>query len=232
MLQKHFSLAFSKSISLTDTTNGGVAAANSLLSTSHSTNASFASFSAGACYDLPPCDEKSNNKSLPHYEMPPSDEPVKGGDVNILGTGIALYQWKARNEQEMTFGRGDIIEVLEQGELRWRGRLQKNKLISIWKIVYFKYFFRQITGWFPKSYIKLGATSLSAIGGNGVMTTNSKIPNQQINAENVDNFAEKMTNSAIDGKSSGEWFIVCNFEKILGLIVVLGFISIRCCRAN
>uniref|UniRef100_A0A914LH46 Intersectin-1 n=1 Tax=Meloidogyne incognita TaxID=6306 RepID=A0A914LH46_MELIC len=186
-----FTSAFSKSISLTDTTNGGVAAANSLLSTSHSTNASFASFSAGACYDLPPCDEKSNNKSLPLYEVPPSDEPVKGGDVNILGTGIALYQWKARNEQEMTFGRGDIIEVLEQGELRWRGRLQKNK---------------QINGWFPKSYIKLGATSLSAIGGNGVMTTNSKIPNQ-INAENVDNVIGKMTNSAIDGKSSGEWFI-------------------------
>jgi len=73
---------------------------------------------------------------LPLYEVPPSDEPVKGGDVNILGTGIALYQWKARNEQEMTFGRGDIIEVLEQGELRWRGRLQKNKLIFSLKIVY------------------------------------------------------------------------------------------------
>jgi len=48
------------------------------------------------------------------------------------------------------------------------------------------------------------------------MTTNSKIPNQQINAENVDNVTGKMTNSAMDGKSSGEWFIVCNFEKIIG----------------
>lgn len=184
-----FTSAFSKSISLTDTTNGGVAATNSL-TTSHSTNASFASFSAGAFYDLPPCDEKANVKSMPQYEIPPSDEPVKG-DVTIFGTGIALYQWKARNEQEMTFGRGDIIEVLEQGELRWRGRLQKNK---------------QIHGWFPKSYIKLGTTSLSALVGNNV-SSNSNTPNQQISEGNVGNGTEKMANSAVDEKSSGEWFI-------------------------
>lgn len=91
------------------------------------TSRSAISFSAGASYDLPPCDDKSTAKSLPQYELPPSDEPVKDAET-ILGIGIALYQWKARNEQEMTFGRGDLIEVLEQGELRWRGRLQKNRL--------------------------------------------------------------------------------------------------------
>lgn len=43
-------------------------------------------------------------------------------------------------DEEMSFGRNDIIEILEQAEMRWRGRLQKNI---------------EISGWFPKSYVKL-----------------------------------------------------------------------------
>lgn len=62
------------------------------------------------------------------YEVPPGDVVGPPSEfVDVLAVGVALYQWKARNEQEMSFARGDKIEVLEQGEMRWRGRLQKDK---------------------------------------------------------------------------------------------------------
>lgn len=61
------------------------------------------------------------------YELPPCDDTKTTSKTVVVAVGAALYQWKARNEQELSFARGDVIEVLEQGEMRWRGRLQKNK---------------------------------------------------------------------------------------------------------
>lgn len=53
--------------------------------------------------------------------------PSESEGETVIGIGTALYQWKARHETELSFGRNDIIEVLEQGEMKWRGRLQKVK---------------------------------------------------------------------------------------------------------
>lgn len=38
----------------------------------------------------------------------------------VLGMAVALYQWKARNESELSFSKGDTIEILEQLEMRWK----------------------------------------------------------------------------------------------------------------
>lgn len=155
-------LAFSKSVSLTDTSKvDETNAMSSTMTTSHSTGL-FAGTFAGAFYDFPPTNNeqlssvkpemvadhnhhngicakelKTTSTKSPLYEMPPENStlndltPMEAArlkeEIALLGIGTALYQWKARNEQEMSFSRGDIIEVLEQGEMRWRGRLQKNR---------------------------------------------------------------------------------------------------------
>ncbi|GFU31057.1 intersectin-1 [Nephila pilipes] len=49
----------------------------------------------------------------------------------------ALFPWKAKKENHLSFNKGDIINVKEQQDMWWYGEFQ-NKL-----------------GWFPKSYVKL-----------------------------------------------------------------------------
>ncbi|KAL3108428.1 hypothetical protein niasHT_015350 [Heterodera trifolii] len=191
-----FTAAFTKSVSFTDAATIGKAAVAMTKSNSMSASPSV----SVALYDLPPADTETVAKltnnipsptatiepySVPLYELPPDNDKMPSSkasvaDSVVLSVGVALYQWKARNEQEMTFGRGDLIEVLEQSEMRWRGRLQKN---------------RQITGWFPKSYIKISA------------------PLEQQKDENVtaDIYQTDQSSAKNGGKArvgeSGEWFI-------------------------
>ncbi|GBM27134.1 Intersectin-1, partial [Araneus ventricosus] len=49
----------------------------------------------------------------------------------------ALFPWKAKKENHLSFNKGDIINVKEQQDMWWYGEFQ-GKL-----------------GWFPKSYVKL-----------------------------------------------------------------------------
>ena len=120
---------------MADTSLTAAASAPKTITSSHSAGA-FITSTGAALYDLPPGTNQTTKveehkpaqlattAAPPLYEMPPGD----GSNLAmVLGTGVALYQWKARNEQEMSFARGDIIEVLEKGEMRWRGRLQKNR---------------------------------------------------------------------------------------------------------
>lgn len=61
--------------------------------------------------------------------------------VSILAHGIASFPWKARDDNELNFARGDKIEIYEMAEMRFRGSVvgtSSNK-----------------SGWFPKSYVKL-----------------------------------------------------------------------------
>lgn len=95
-------------------------------------------------YDAPPSFEEledfKNKNSENKLEIQQKNTLINGNKDVVINVGTALYQWKARTEGEMSFGRNDVIEILEQAEMRWRGRLQKNP---------------EIQGWFPKSYIKL-----------------------------------------------------------------------------
>uniref|UniRef100_A0A0R3RTX3 Intersectin-1 n=1 Tax=Elaeophora elaphi TaxID=1147741 RepID=A0A0R3RTX3_9BILA len=63
----------------------------------------------------------------------------------VLGAAVALYQWKARNDNELSFSKGDTIEILEQLEMRWKGR---NKSGAV--------------GWFPKSYVSMSGGDAKA----------------------------------------------------------------------
>ncbi|XP_013413935.1 intersectin-1 [Lingula anatina] len=49
----------------------------------------------------------------------------------------ALYPWRAKKDNHLTFNKGDVITVLEQQDMWWSGKLHGK------------------IGWFPKSYVKL-----------------------------------------------------------------------------
>ncbi|XP_036365508.1 intersectin-1 isoform X5 [Octopus sinensis] len=55
---------------------------------------------------------------------------------------VALYPWKAKKENHLTFNKGDTIIVKEQQDMWWSGELNDKE------------------GWFPKSYVKLIGTSV------------------------------------------------------------------------
>uniref|UniRef100_A0A183CDS0 Intersectin-1 n=1 Tax=Globodera pallida TaxID=36090 RepID=A0A183CDS0_GLOPA len=206
-----FASAFTKSVSFTDSATIGKAM--EMAQPKESSVSASASVSA-ALYDLPPigvenvpkpineiqissCTVKTS--SVPMYEMPPGNEKTmpkstasasveSSADDVVLTVGVALYQWKARNDQEMSFGRGDSIEVLEQGEMRWRGRLQNNK---------------QVTGWFPKSYIKVGL--LTPSGDYCTVTKDGKERLQH--ATNFGQTDQTATKNDERPNENGEWFI-------------------------
>ncbi|CAD5227122.1 unnamed protein product [Bursaphelenchus xylophilus] len=83
------------------------------------------------------------------YDAPPGDipSPVKPAPASVatsndvvIAVGVAQFPWKARYDSELSFAKGDTIEILEKTEMRWRGRVQGKN---------------DTNGWFPKSYVKL-----------------------------------------------------------------------------
>uniref|UniRef100_A0AC35G7K5 SH3 domain-containing protein n=1 Tax=Panagrolaimus sp. PS1159 TaxID=55785 RepID=A0AC35G7K5_9BILA len=85
-------------------------------------------------YDAPPGDVVTSVSTLSAYDTPPAT------DEKVLAIGTALYRWNAQKEGDLSFSKGDEIEILEQAEMKWRGRLYKDASIQ---------------GWFPKSYVKI-----------------------------------------------------------------------------
>ncbi|CAI2351984.1 unnamed protein product [Caenorhabditis sp. 36 PRJEB53466] len=57
--------------------------------------------------------------------------------ATVMSQCVAQFQWRARNEEDLSFAKGDLIEVLEKQEMKWKGRNPAGE-----------------TGWFPKSYVK------------------------------------------------------------------------------
>lgn len=95
-----------------------------------------------ALYDSPP--GLDGTTTLSGVEKSKVVDP----NETVIGVGTALYQWKARNDTELSFSRNDCIEILEQAEMRWRGRLQKKP---------------EVQGWFPKSYVKMMSSDTSGL---------------------------------------------------------------------
>lgn len=94
------------------------------------------------------------NSSLPLYDAPPGNiqttnaTPIESSNANdsqgngsttVIATGSASFAWKARHDHELSFARGDKIEIYEMAEMRYRGAVQGTTK----------------TGWLPKSYVKL-----------------------------------------------------------------------------
>uniref|UniRef100_A0A914IB65 Intersectin-1 n=1 Tax=Globodera rostochiensis TaxID=31243 RepID=A0A914IB65_GLORO len=192
-----FASAFTKSVSFTDSATIGKAM--EMAQPKESSVSASASVSA-ALYDLPPIGVENVPKPINGIQtssctVKTSSVPIttsasveSSADDVVLTVGVALYQWKARNDQEMSFGRGDSIEVLEQGEMRWRGRLQNNK---------------QVTGWFPKSYIKVGLLTPS-----GDYCTVTKEGKERLqHATNFGQTDQTATKTNERPNENGEWFI-------------------------
>ncbi|XP_064618193.1 intersectin-1-like isoform X1 [Liolophura sinensis] len=75
--------------------------------------------------------------------MSPTPEQSEAAPEGLLAQ--ALYPWKAKKENHLTFNRGDVISVKEQQDMWWSGQLDGR------------------VGWFPKSYVKLIGGPLSAV---------------------------------------------------------------------
>jgi len=71
--------------------------------------------------------------------MASSSSPLPGGGEKVAD-GVqaqAVYPWRAKKENHLTFNKGDIITVLEQQDMWWSGEIDGK------------------VGWFPKSYVKI-----------------------------------------------------------------------------
>ncbi|GMS96358.1 hypothetical protein PENTCL1PPCAC_18533 [Pristionchus entomophagus] len=88
-----------------------------------------------------------------------------GGDETVVCVCTAQFPWKARNAGDLSFGKGDHIEVLEKTDMKWRGRKSGDGSI----------------GWFPKSYVKVidetprgstsGSRQASVVSGGGASSS-------------------------------------------------------------
>ncbi|KAH3726729.1 hypothetical protein DPMN_052598, partial [Dreissena polymorpha] len=84
--------------------------------------------------------EDSSFMAVPSSKVPaisPSPTPGQGQAAPDGLQAQALYPWKAKKDNHLTFNKGDIIRVLEQQDMWWSGEVHGK------------------TGWFPKSYVKL-----------------------------------------------------------------------------
>ncbi|GMR48800.1 hypothetical protein PMAYCL1PPCAC_18994 [Pristionchus mayeri] len=89
------------------------------------------------------------------------------GDEPVLCVCTAQFPWKARNAGDLSFGKGDAIEVLEKTDMKWRGRKSGDGTI----------------GWFPKSYVKVtdetprgstaGSRQASVVSGGGAASSSA-----------------------------------------------------------
>lgn len=57
---------------------------------------------------------------------------------------MALYPYRAKKDDHLSFNKNDVIIVKEQQDMWWSGELSGN------------------VGWFPKSYVKLLGGTLKA----------------------------------------------------------------------
>ncbi|KAK3098160.1 hypothetical protein FSP39_016770 [Pinctada imbricata] len=79
----------------------------------------------------------TTEESLFTGSMAVSPTPGQGQTAPEGLQAQALYPWKAKKDNHLSFNKGDLIMVKEQQEMWWSGELNGQ------------------TGWFPKSYVKL-----------------------------------------------------------------------------
>ncbi|CAD6193608.1 unnamed protein product [Caenorhabditis auriculariae] len=104
---------------------------------------------------------------------------------------IAQFQWRARNEDDLSFSKGDTIDVFEQQDMKWNGRKSNGE-----------------SGWFPKSYVKV-------ISQNGSVDLDGSAHNS-IDQISADLNSAHISNAAAPAPTqSGEWYVaVFDFEPV------------------
>ncbi|VDN02530.1 unnamed protein product [Thelazia callipaeda] len=103
----------------------------------------------------------------------------------ILGSAVALYQWKARNDSELSFSKGDTIEIMELSEMRWKGR---NKSGAV--------------GWFPKSCV-------SMLSGDMKSDSKDSLPKDQVEKSRKSNITDA---SSLSSTPSGAVYDAVSVE--------------------
>lgn len=76
-------------------------------------------------------EKQAVNSSLPLYDAPPGNIPLAtttnndqtndsqgNGSTTVIATGTASFAWKPRHDHELSFSRGDKIEIYEVAEMR------------------------------------------------------------------------------------------------------------------
>lgn len=75
---------------------------------------------------------------VPKSGTPDTASPIPGQGQTVEGLQAqALFPWRAKKENHLTFNKGDVITIKEQQDIWWFGELDTRQ------------------GWFPKSYVKL-----------------------------------------------------------------------------
>uniref|UniRef100_A0A0N5AWI9 Intersectin-1 n=1 Tax=Syphacia muris TaxID=451379 RepID=A0A0N5AWI9_9BILA len=119
-----------------------------------------------------------------------NENAMESAKNEVIGVAIAQYQWKARNDSELSFAKNDKIEILEQMEMRWKGKNSNGEI-----------------GWFPKSYVKMVKSSDSVE--ESKVVAKSATDNNKNLAENSEQ-KQKLTESpsvATTTESRGEWCV-------------------------
>ncbi|KRZ52366.1 Intersectin-1 [Trichinella nativa] len=93
--------------------------------------------------------ESINEESFDKDDSNPATATATtGGDGDAGSPGLyatALYNLHGKSENHLSFNKGDIIRIVEQQEMWWKGELEDGR-----------------EGWFPKSYVKIGEPSSSS----------------------------------------------------------------------
>ncbi|KAI6175845.1 BMA-ITSN-1, isoform a [Aphelenchoides bicaudatus] len=167
------------------------------------------------------------NSSLPLYDAPPGNiqpstttetpavnDSQGNGSTTVIATGTALFPWKARNDYDLSFGRGDKIEIYEMAEMRYRGAV-----VGTTK-----------SGFFPKSYVKLeeGGVKKSASNLSNKLANQQSTESQQSAKNGADRRQSAISNTSAtlqspaattgngtSNGSAGEWYVaVYEFQAV------------------
>lgn len=130
-------------------------------------------------YDAPPGDIESPVKAAPVAAAPST-----ASSDTVISVGTAQFPWKARYDSELSFAKGETIEILEKTEMRWRGRVQGKP---------------DTTGWFPKSYVKLNENSPVPVD---LASPTTSVP-KSISHHSI----PASTPVGIPHSPSGEWYV-------------------------
>lgn len=100
----------------------------------------------GSIPDILQPSENSCFTQLPKVVGNEATSPIPGqGEAVPHGLQAqALFPWRAKKENHLSFNKGDLISVMEQQEMWWYGSCQDK------------------VGWFPKSYVKLVSGPIKA----------------------------------------------------------------------
>ncbi|KFD54408.1 hypothetical protein M513_04751 [Trichuris suis] len=105
----------------------------------------------------------------------------------------ALYNWKGKTENHLSFSKGSIIRILEQQEMWWKGELGNKQ------------------GWFPKSYVKINEnlrrSSLTSIGTDKGSSLSNDVRADTIEVGNdsaINTKVEETTSTTVESDNTGK----------------------------